>query len=224
MRRPLAPVVGLFILVACGGQAAPPTTEAATNTTTVATTVAATAATTVTPETTAEPSTTAAPVALDFPEFEVPFALGERLDWSVTDRIGDWALGLKASPTRFLVVTTAGPATIERWVDKVTTDEFVEAADVGEAAVGGLPARVFDLRLLPGAPEDCLRPCVELFASAPTPEENFGWVLFEGSPNRAWFVDVNGETVALFAEAREGEFDAWATEVNGVLAEIEWTG
>ena len=56
------------------------------------------------------------------------------------------------------------------------------------------------------------------------PEENFGWYLLRGAPNRAWFVDVDGETVAFFAEARESGFDASVAEVDLVLAELVWMG
>jgi hypothetical protein len=223
--RLLVSMLAGVLIVTCGGQAAPSSIEAETSTTTVAPTVATTAAIDMTSVTTAAPSTTAAPVSLDFLDFAVPFTLKEQPGWSVSDQIGDWALGLTASPTRKLAVSTAGPATIDLWIEKVTSSQFVEYVDLGESTIGGLPARVLDLRLLPGAPDTlCRTPCFELFAAAPNPDENFGWALFEDLPNRAWFVEVNGETVALFAEAREGEFDAWVAEVDQVLAELEWTG
>ena len=235
MRPLVATVAGLLILAACGGQAAPSTTEAGTTpSATVAPTVATTA-TTVTPETTGAPSTTAS-VALDFPDFAVPFSLGEQPGWTVTEQLEDWAIELSSSPPRVLLVTTEGPgpaigeseASVDLWVDHVNSDEFVEAIEVGESTVGGLSARVLDLRLLPGDERGsaCGRPCFVLLNRSVGAEGSggFGWALYGGSPNRAWLVDVNGTTVTFFAESSEDDFETWVAEVEAALAELVWTG
>jgi hypothetical protein len=150
----------------------------------------------------------------------------------------DWGIELSTAPPRILLVTSEGPgpatspsqSSIDLWVEHFNSDEFVEASEVEEGMVGGLPARVFDLRLLPsddpGRPSACPRPCFLVLNRSIGAEGagGFAWFLIEGSPNRAWLVDVNDVTVAFLAESVEDDFEAWVAEVEAALAGLVWTG
>ena len=49
------------------------------------------------------------------------------------------------------------------------------------------------------------------------------WALVADYPVRAWIVDVEGEPVAIFAEAPLESFDDWVAESEAALTELEWT-
>jgi hypothetical protein len=95
-----------------------------------------------------------------------------------------------------------------------------------DTELGSATGVVLDAELADGASIGpfCEEPCAELFAAAPTPDANYGWSMYAGLRDRIWLVDVGGEVVAAFAEARISQFDEFIVEVEKALAGLVWSG
>lgn len=218
-------VLALLLLVsACSPEASDQTT-----TTTPPTTTEATTSTTAPPTTTTVPATTTTtvPEPIEATEFRAPFTLERGEGWRVGYRFGDWLVEVTKPTGELLVFTTVGAADIDAWVELLTADAALVASEPEAAEVGSLQALTLEVRLADdwtARPAGCLDPCRLVFDHRPSPDEAYGWALFQDHPNRVWLVDVGGVPVAIFAEATEARFEAWVVEVEEALAGLAWTG
>jgi hypothetical protein len=145
--------------------------------------------------------------------------------WGITE-VGDFVVEIPVSGSQFLIFTTAGPPDTAGWLAKLQNDPNLAITEPMEAQLGSASGVMLDAELAEGATADppCEEPCATLFEAAPTPDANYGWVLLEGFRDRIWLVDIGGETVAVFAEARTGVFGDFLVEVEAALDELVWAG
>ena len=175
------------------------------------------------PSEAASPSGSAEASVLEV-DWTLPFAVTAPATWTtdvppaigVTTSSGTW---LGASD-RYLAFTTTGPETVDAWVESVTSAEQLVASEPVEVDIGGAAGYRVDLEVSDAASEErCFNPgrCYSLFQ-----DDSGYWPIVEGRPTRAWFVDVDGETLAIVTDAPERAFDEWAASAEEVLATLEW--
>lgn len=191
---------------------------AATTTTAVASTTTATEATTTT--TTEATTTTTAPAEdaeMRITSFVPSITMTAPPEWKQDPESALLATTfvVQASASRYLAFSREGPDTVEGWL------EYLEslALELGETApveVGGAEGFVVDARISDAAGT---QNCPPGLVCTPVAES---WFTVEGYPNRFWVVDVDGETLMMVAEAIESDFETWVTEVEEVLATLEW--
>jgi hypothetical protein len=177
-------------------------------------------------EATASPDATeSGPTALDV-DWSVPFTITAPAGWTseAPGNIGATTADtawLGAGPDRYLALSRSGEETVDAWVERVTTAEQLDATEPVEVEIGGVAGYRVDLRTSDAASEaTCLNSgrCYTLF------EDGSGyWPVVEGRPTRAWFLDVDGETIVIATDAPERAFEQWAAMAEGVLETLSWT-
>ncbi len=177
-------------------------------------------------EATSSPEATeSGPTALDV-DWSVPFSITAPAGWSTEapENIGTTSgntAWLGAGPDRYLALSRSGEETVDAWVERVTTAEQLEATEPVETEIGGASGYRVDLRTSDAAGDaTCFNPgrCYTLFT-----DESGYWPVIEGRPTRAWFLDVDGETIVIATDAPERAFEEWAATVEGVLGTLTWT-
>ena len=216
-RRALASAFIGLVLAACATEveADPTTADTAAPTPTQAATAEAAAS--------AQPSEASGLTALDI-SWQVPFSITAPADWSdevpfagTTTANGVWF----GTMDRYVGISRSGEETVDAWVDKVTTAEQLEATEPVEVEIGGAAGYRVDLRTSDEASSaSCLNNgrCYTLFQ-----DDSGYWPVVEGRTTRAWFVDVEGETLAIATDAPDSAFEEWVTTVEAALATLEWT-
>lgn len=215
-----APVVMAVLLAACATPADPPATDAQASAVTQRPTSASPSAE---PSEATTASATAGAVVLQV-GWAVPFTVTAPPDWTtdVSADIGSsngdtqWL----ATGSRLMAFTRTGPETVNDWIAAVTTADQLEASEPEAVEIGGMPGFRVDLEVSEAASaERCFNDgrCYTLFQ-----DEAGYWPVEEGRPTAAWFLDVNGETVAIVTDSREDTFDEWTATVEEILATLEW--
>ena len=163
-----------------------------------------------------------AQLAVNWP---VPFTVTAPADWGIggeattatSVEIVD-GTGLRTVLAAFL----KSPDLPEVWVERLTTNEALDASEPQPVELGTASGHVFDVRLNDSASE-CARGtlggrCVTLHG----PEDGLVWVIEDGRAARIWVLDVEGETVMFSSDAREDRFEAWVPKIDEVVNSIEW--
>jgi hypothetical protein len=160
-------------------------------------------------------------------QWAVPFTLTAPADWTRGEATTGTATeivdgtGLRTVLSAFL----KSPDTPEQWVERLTSNEALDASEPAPIDIGGAPGHVLDVRLNEPGPE-CVAggsalggTCLPIHG----PEDGYVWVIEGDRPARIWVVDVGGQTVMLSTDAREDRFENWAATMDEVLATIEWS-
>jgi hypothetical protein len=123
-----------------------------------------------------------------------------------------------------LIASASGTA--ESLLQSLTADADILPTEPSETTVGDQPATQADLRLAESAPPNaaCGEPCAAAIIVPDAAGGQYGWFVVDGRPNRAWLVDVDGKTVAIFAESDESDFESWTQEVQALLDTVSWSG
>jgi hypothetical protein len=159
-------------------------------------------------------------------DWTVPFTVTAPADWTAGEAVTDTGMevvdgtGLRA----VLVLMLKTPDSPETWVDRLTTNEAIDATEPEPVDVGGASGFAFDASVNDTA-ADCVvggsnlgGRCVVVHG----PVDDWAWVLTPGRPARLWVLDVDGETVVLMSDAREDRFDTWKATIEQVVATLEW--
>lgn len=219
-RRGSAALIFGFALAGCTTAVQDGTTEATPSPTDTATA-------TPSPDATPSPEATesAGPTVLEV-AWTVPFSLTAPAGWS-TD-VSEGVAGTKTGngvwfgmTGQYLAMSRSGPDTVDAWVESVTTAEQLIATEPVEVEIGGAPGYRVDLRTSDAATDrGCIMNgrCYTLFS-----DDSGYWPIEEGRPTRAWFVDVDGETLIIAVDAPEAAFERSVATVEEALATLTWT-
>lgn len=202
----------VLILAACGSGTAETTsttTTSITAPTTTSTTVPATTTTTQGTTTTLDPEVWSTNEIAGFTWDEGWQAA--RTDLRLT-RYGFFVVEIADAPDHYAPILRSDDDRAT-WVSLLTEHDFLEATEVTETEVGGLPATTMWVNL-PGdsgapEPEWCGEPCV-VFFDVP----GYGWAIPEATPQRIWVIEREGGSLVVFTESLVDEHEAWATTVE----------
>lgn len=163
-------------------------------------------------------TTTSAPTATVFEaDWDPEFTLMTPPSWREESTIPS-TLVMRAGSS-YVVFSTGGPDSVDGWLELLASNTDIVITQPTAIELGSAAGYVVDVRLSDDPEEVCgfgIGPCSTLLT------DGNGWVVVEGTPNRLWVVDVNGETVVVVTEASEGVFETWAAEVDEVLSTITW--
>ena len=212
-------VFALFVSGCAGADSIETTaaTTASATTTTAAATTTATAAetTTTTSATTTTAGAVTTPGLITGPSFAVPYEMSSteiRLMKEMT--ISDGWINYRAGPGQFVLFTTAGPETVDAWLEKLTNHDQLIATEPAQTEIGGQTATTIDVRNAGDS--------TSLFIYAPAPGEFAGWEVAEGAADRIHLMEVDGVTIAIIIEASEQDFEEFAAEIDAALSTLEW--
>lgn len=204
-------------IVGCGGGsvAAPSTTVAAPTESRFATTMPSpppsTAPVTAAPTTTAPPPTTATtvdPALVSAPGFTVPFTFRVPEGLVLVSSIGEPGYRAWTSGDNWLTFTTAGPSSIEEWVEVVESFGATVVAE-GIGAVAGVDSPYREV----GFERSAL-----LFGDA----TEAGYIALAGETLRVYVSEAEGTAVSLVASSPNEDFPTWIERVEAILATVEW--
>ena len=123
--------------------------------------------------------------------------------------MGNGLIDYRGGTDKFLLFTTAGPDSLDEWVEYLTTDPRLIATEVQDIELGGQPGVFVDVRLT-GDPFTLFR------------YETAEWEVSSGAADRVYLVEVDGTGIAILAEAPEDDFEAWTSVIDAALATLEW--